>query len=59
MSMPRCRGGASPLERPPILNEFSMVVATVNGSGSQTSNMAILRSLFPWAFPVCDEPVPF
>jgi 2-oxoglutarate ferredoxin oxidoreductase subunit alpha len=33
-------------ERPPIVNEFSMVVATVNGSGSQTSNLAILRALF-------------
>jgi 2-oxoglutarate ferredoxin oxidoreductase subunit alpha len=32
--------------REPIVNEFSMVVATVNGSGSQTSNLAIIRALF-------------
>ena len=30
----------------PIYNDFSMVVATVNGSGSQTSNLAIIRALF-------------
>jgi len=44
--------GAGPAERPPIINEFSMVVATVNGSGSQTSNMAILRALFRMGIPV-------
>jgi 2-oxoglutarate ferredoxin oxidoreductase subunit alpha len=55
MSMPAVAAqgsGAAPLERPPILNEFSMVVATVNGSGSQTSNMAILRALFRMGVPV-------
>ncbi len=35
-----------------IINDFSMVVATVNGSGSQTSNMAIIRSLFRMGIPV-------
>jgi 2-oxoglutarate ferredoxin oxidoreductase subunit alpha len=40
------------LEREPIYNDFSMVVATVNGSGSQTSNMAIIRSLFRMGIPV-------
>jgi 2-oxoglutarate/2-oxoacid ferredoxin oxidoreductase subunit alpha len=44
--------GTAPVERPPIVNEFSMVVATVNGSGSQTSNMAILRALFRMGIPV-------
>src|SRR4030066_334286 len=55
MSMPAVAAqgaGAAPMERPPILNEFSMVVATVNGSGSQTSNMAILRALFRMGIPV-------
>ena len=55
MSMPAVAAqgsGAAPIERPPILNEFSMVVATVNGSGSQTSNMAILRALFRMGIPV-------
>jgi 2-oxoglutarate ferredoxin oxidoreductase subunit alpha len=36
----------------PIVNEFSLVVATVNGSGSQTSNMAIMRALFRMGIPV-------
>jgi 2-oxoglutarate ferredoxin oxidoreductase subunit alpha len=35
-----------------IVNDFSMVVATVNGSGSQTSNMAIIRALFRMGLPV-------
>jgi 2-oxoglutarate ferredoxin oxidoreductase subunit alpha len=39
-------------ERPPIINDFSMVVATVNGTGSQTSNMAIIRALFRMGIPV-------
>lgn len=41
----RIAGGA-------IVNDFSMVVATVNGSGSQTSNMAIIRALFRMGLPV-------
>lgn len=36
----------------PIVNDFSMVVATVNGSGSQTSNSAIIRALFRMGIPV-------
>jgi 2-oxoglutarate ferredoxin oxidoreductase subunit alpha len=36
----------------PIVNDFSMVVATINGSGSQTSNLAIIRSLFRMGIPV-------
>ncbi len=40
------------LDRDPIYNDFSMVVATINGSGSQTSNMAIIRSLFRMGIPV-------
>ncbi|OGO18301.1 MAG: ferredoxin oxidoreductase [Chloroflexi bacterium RBG_16_48_8] len=39
-------------EQDPIYNDFSMVVATVNGSGSQTANMAIIRSLFRMGIPV-------
>jgi 2-oxoglutarate ferredoxin oxidoreductase subunit alpha len=39
-------------EQNQIINDFSMVVATVNGSGSQTSNMAIIRSLFRMGIPV-------
>lgn len=43
---------AALLEREPIYNNLSMVVATVNGSGSQTSNMAIIRALFRMGIPV-------
>lgn len=39
-------------ERKPIYNDLSMVVATVNGSGSQTSNMAVIRALFRMGIPV-------
>ncbi len=36
----------------PVLNDFSIQVATVNGSGSQTANMVLLRSLFQMGIPV-------
>jgi 2-oxoglutarate ferredoxin oxidoreductase subunit alpha len=36
----------------PIINDFSMVVATANGSGSQTSNLALIRALFRMGLPV-------
>lgn len=39
-------------ERPLITNDFSVVVATANGTGSQTSNLAILRALFKMGIPV-------
>ncbi len=35
-----------------VVNDFSMVVATVNGSGSQTSNLALIRALFRMGIPV-------
>jgi 2-oxoglutarate ferredoxin oxidoreductase subunit alpha len=35
-----------------IINDLSMVVATVNGSGSQTSNMALIRALFRMGIPI-------
>jgi len=34
------------------VNNFSITVATVNGSGSQTSNLTILRALFKMGIPV-------
>ena len=39
-------------ERAPVVNDFSLVVSTVNGTGSQTANLAILRSLFKMGIPV-------
>lgn len=36
----------------PIINDFAIVVATPNGTGSQTSNMAIIRALYKMGIPV-------
>jgi 2-oxoglutarate ferredoxin oxidoreductase subunit alpha len=38
--------------RPEIVNDFSIVIATVNGSGSQTANNTIIRSIFKMGVPV-------
>src|SRR3989304_611617 len=35
-----------------VVNDFSMTVATKNGSGSQTSNLTLLRALFKRGIPV-------
>ncbi|NIP44778.1 MAG: hypothetical protein GWO41_15985, partial [candidate division Zixibacteria bacterium] len=35
-----------------IVNDFSITVGTVNGSGSQTSNLTLLRALFKMGIPV-------
>jgi 2-oxoglutarate ferredoxin oxidoreductase subunit alpha len=35
-----------------IVNDFSIQIATVNGSGSQTANLVILRSIFQMGIPV-------
>src|SRR5688572_1004597 len=42
-------------QRPPterIVNDFAIQVATVNGSGSQTANLVLLRSIFQMGVPV-------
>ena len=36
----------------PLVNDFSIQVATVNGSGSQTANLVLLRSIFQMGVPV-------
>ena len=36
----------------PVVNDFSLMVATKNGSGSQTSNEVLIRSLFHMGIPV-------
>ena len=36
----------------PIINDFAFVVATQNGSGSQTSNNVLVKSLFDMGIPV-------
>jgi 2-oxoglutarate/2-oxoacid ferredoxin oxidoreductase subunit alpha len=40
------------VEKRQIVNDFSIQVATANGSGSQTSNMVLLRSIFQMGVPV-------
>jgi 2-oxoglutarate/2-oxoacid ferredoxin oxidoreductase subunit alpha len=35
-----------------VVNDFSIQVATVNGSGSQTANLVLLRSIFQMGVPV-------
>ncbi len=36
----------------PIVNDFSITVGTVNGSGSQTSNITLMRTIFKMGVPV-------
>jgi 2-oxoglutarate ferredoxin oxidoreductase subunit alpha len=43
---------ATPPREDVIVNDFSIVVATANGTGSQTANLAILRALFKMGIPV-------
>src|SRR5213076_918140 len=39
-------------ERNRLVNDFSIQVATVNGSGSQTANTVLMRALFQMGIPV-------
>src|SRR6202795_5190150 len=41
-----------PAARQPIVNDFTIEIATVNGSGSQSANMVLLRSIFQMGVPV-------
>src|SRR6266540_2130734 len=43
---------ASMLDRPSIVNDFAIVAATVNGSGSQTANNTLIRAIFKMGIPV-------
>ncbi|MFA5552229.1 MAG: 2-oxoacid:acceptor oxidoreductase subunit alpha [Trueperaceae bacterium] len=52
-------GDTETLERQPtqegaavVVNDFSLVVATANGTGSQTANLTLLRSFFKMGIPV-------
>ena len=49
---PSERAAAQPAVRSRIVNDFSIQVATVNGSGSQTANLVLLRSIFQMGVPV-------
>ena len=46
------RDASGGLEQKPIVNDMSIQVATVNGSGSQSSNTVLLRSIFQMGVPV-------
>ena len=48
------RIGQKPAPRPPgpVVNDFSIQVATANGSGSQSSNTVLLRAIFQMGVPV-------
>ncbi|MBI2815487.1 MAG: 2-oxoacid:acceptor oxidoreductase subunit alpha [Acidobacteria bacterium] len=37
---------------PKVINDMSIQIATVNGSGSQTANMVLLRAIFQMGIPV-------
>ncbi len=39
-------------QKAPVVNDFSIQVATVNGSGSQSSNSVLMRSIFQMGIPV-------
>ena len=45
-------GSATSADRQPIVNDFSIQVATVNGSGSQSANTVLLRTIFQMGVPV-------
>jgi 2-oxoglutarate ferredoxin oxidoreductase subunit alpha len=42
----------SPQPSHPVTNDFSIQVATVNGSGSQTANTVLMRAIFQMGVPV-------
>jgi len=43
---------ASAEQRTHVVNDFTIQVATVNGSGSQTANLVLLRAIFQMGVPV-------
>jgi 2-oxoglutarate ferredoxin oxidoreductase subunit alpha len=45
-------GADSDAGREPVVNDFSIQVATVNGSGSQSANTVLLRTIFQMGVPV-------
>ena len=49
------RKGASKAQPDIIVNDFSILIATVNGSGSQSANSVLMRSIFRMGIPVCGK----
>lgn len=52
MTVAQVKEAVSTKPRGEVVNDFSMTVATMNGSGSQTSNLTLLRALFKMGIPV-------
>src|SRR5437867_4798711 len=46
------QNAGSRIDRKKVVNDFSIQVATVNGSGSQSANNVLLRSIFRMGIPV-------
>jgi 2-oxoglutarate ferredoxin oxidoreductase subunit alpha len=46
------RDSTDRVERKPVVNDWSLQVATVNGSGSQSANTVLLRTIFQMGVPV-------
>lgn len=49
------QGTDSRQERGPVVNNFSIQVATVNGSGSQSANTVLMRTIFQMGVPVSSK----
>ena len=53
MEAPQTQPQSGPAaDRAPIVNDFSITVATVNGSGSQTANNTLIRAIHKMGVPV-------
>ena len=50
MEIPQAHPGR-PTEREPIINDFSITAATINGSGSQTANNTLIRAIHKMGIP--------
>ncbi len=48
----RDEAAGPPAERAPVVNDFSIQVATINGSGSQSANNILMRAIFRMGVPV-------
>ena len=52
MSVIETQTNSPTMSQSPIVNDFAVVAATVNGSGSQTANTVLIRALFNMGIPV-------
>ena len=52
MAVPQPLARATTAPTPDRVSDFSLVVGTANGTGSQTANLTILRSIFAMGVPV-------